>query len=150
MRTDAESLSDFVTLLQITCRFPPATLPLAGTDLTVLPCSRAIATLVGTNKISCMRLSSSRLGHIYVRSAARRRSYLLSNSPNKRSPSPPVNKRNCLSQLALGDPNLAWPLFSINTRCQQVFRAKHLLTSALLANFFPSCFPDKARATTKA
>lgn len=40
-----------------TVRFPPATLPLAGTVLTVLPCSRAEATLVGTNKISCMRLS---------------------------------------------------------------------------------------------
>ena len=80
-----------------TVRFPPATLPLAGTVLTVLPCSRAEATLVGTNKISCMRLSSSRLGHIYVCIAARRRSYLLSNSPNKRSPSPPIDKRNCLS-----------------------------------------------------
>ena len=121
-----------------TVRFPPATLPLAGTVLTVLPCSRAEATLVGTNKISCMRLSSSRLGHIYVSIAARRRSYLLSNSPNRRSPSPLIDKRNCLSQLALGHPNLAWPLsFSINTRCQQVFRAKHPLTSALLANFFP-------------
>ena len=75
--------------------------------------------------------------HIPQTSAARRRSYLLSNSPNKRSPWPPSDKRYCLSQLALGHPNLAWPLpFSINTRCQQVFRANHLLTSALLANFF--------------
>ena len=67
-----------------TVRFPPATLPLAGTVLTVLPCSRAEATLVGTNKISCMRH-----GELLV--------------------------------------------MAKNTHCPQVLRARHLLTSVLLA-----------------
>ena len=85
MHTDAASLSDFVTLLQSAC----------------------LCAFHTKNEQAHLWILIYVRMHIPQTSAARRRS-LLSNSPNKRSPSPPVRLHRChhIFQTDFGNPDV--------------------------------------------